>query len=272
MALACLPAMAMAGGADAASPITATQADAAMNFTVPPGGRSRPSYGVDSGCLGIDGVSGPGPAAPRRWGQLACGAAAPSAPHELKIDRGEASWRLGILGADQGNLSEIRSAFSLEHFLALGPLGGWQLHGDIWVGHPTLAGSGLPIDERTHVSISRGLPWRCNLRLVASAMAQGALDPGVATEQSSEIAAELSRNFRFAAPEADHRVTLKMAEQSAISRLFGIDQRTTLASLAYGHVLTAGSLAATLTFTRVEPVSGPSQHAARAELKFSRSF
>jgi hypothetical protein len=272
MALACLPAMAMAGGADAASPITATQADAGMNFTVPPGGRSRPSYGIGSGCLGVDAVSGADPAAPRRWGQFACAAAAPSAPHELKIDRGEASWRLGIVGTDEHNISEIRSAFSLEHFLTLGPLGGWQLHGDVWVGHPTIAGSALPIDERTHVSMSRGLPLGCNLRFAASATAQGALDPGVATEQSSEIAAELSRNFRFAAPGVDHRVTLKMAEQSAISRLFGIDQRTTLASLAYGHVLTAGSLAATVTFTRLEPVGGPSQDAARAEVKFSRSF
>jgi hypothetical protein len=269
-ALACLPAMAIAGRADAASPITVTQADATMNFTLPPTDRLRLAYGVDGGCFDIDTASGP--AAPRRWGALTCTATAPSTPHELKFDRGEASWRLGILGVDQHNLSEIRSAFSLEHFLALGPLGGWQLHGDVSVGHPTSTGSGLPIDEGTHVSMSRGLPWGCNLRLGASATAQGALDPGVAGEQNSEVAAELSRDFNFDLREADHHVSLKLAEQSAVNRLFGIDQRTMLAGFTYGHALTTGSVAATVTFTHVEPVTGPIQDAARAEMKFSRRF
>jgi hypothetical protein len=252
--------------------VTGIPADSAANFAAAAGDRSRPSYGAQSGCLGFDVVSGAGPWSPRRWGDLACSTAAPSAPRELKIDRGEASWRLGITGGDERNLGEIRSTFSLDHFLALGLLGGWQLHGDVWVGHPTIAGAGFPIDERTHVSMSRGLPWGFDLRVGASAAAQGGLDPGVAIGQTSEIAAEVSRNFRFAAPETDHRVTLKLAEQSDVNRLYGLDQRTMLLGLTYGHMLAIGSLGATVTYTHVEPFGSPSLNAARAELKFSHSF
>jgi hypothetical protein len=269
-ALACLPAMAIAGKALAAAAIAVTEADAAMNFTLPPTDRTRFSYGVDGGCFAVDPASGP--AASRRWGALTCNTAAQSTPHELKFDHGEVSWRLGILGVDEHNLSEIRSAASLEHVLALGPLGGWRLHGDVWIGHPTIAGAGLPIDESTHISLSRGLLWGCNLKLGASAMAQGALDPGVAAEQNAEIAAELSRSFSVAPSAPDHRVTLKLAEQSTVNRLYGVDQRTTLAVLTYRHALTTGSVGATVTFTRVAPITTSIQNAARAEMTFSRPF
>jgi hypothetical protein len=252
--------------------LTGIQANSAANFAALPGDRSGRSYGAASGCLGVDGPADAGPSLPSRWGELACSAAAPSTPHELKIDRGAASWRLGISGGDPHNLGEIRSAFSLEHFLTLGPLGGWRLHGDLWLGRPTIVGSGFPIDERTHVWMSRGLPLGWNLRLAANATAQGALDPGAAGEQDSEVAAELTRSFRFAAPEADHKVTLKLAEQDSANRQFGTDQRTTLAGLTYGHALTAGSLSASLTYTHAEPIGSPSQSAARAELKFSHKF
>jgi hypothetical protein len=265
--------MSTSGRADPTSLITGIPANSAANFAALPANRSGGrSYGAASGCLSVDGTVDAGPSTSRQWGELTCAATTPSAPHELKIDRGEASWLLGILGGDPHNLGEIRSAFSLEHFLALGPLGGWQLHGDVWLGHPSIVSSGFPVDERTHVWMTRGLPLGWNLRLAASATAQGGLDPGVAIEQDSEVAAELTRSFRFAAPEAEHKVMLKLAEQDATNRQFGTDQRTTLAGVTYGHALTAGSLAASLTYTHAEPIGSATQNAARAEVKFSYKF
>jgi hypothetical protein len=256
-ALATLAALGAAGPAGATS-LTAGARDSAA------------VAGAGNPCLAADAMPGADPISSRRFGTLTCAAAGPAAPQELKVDRGAASWRLGALNADAHGVSEVRGTFSLEHFLPLGPLGGWQVHGDVALGRPTLGAIGPAVDEQTHVFMSRSLPWACTLRLAASAVALGALDPGAALRQTSEIAAELSRGFRLAAAAPVHQVTLKIAEQTATDRQAGSDQRALLTSLSYGHTMKAGAVKADIALTRVETGSAPT--AARALVSYSRPF
>jgi hypothetical protein len=267
-----LGAAASANAADTASPSPGTQFNYLANFAAIPDNSTAHAQRIGGGCLDADGVLGANRAEPRRFGALACSTALPSAPHELKIERGDAALHLSFIGADQHSAGDLRSTLSLEHGLPLGPLGAWQLHGDVLLEHPTLTHFSFIADEQTHLSMSRGLPWGCNLRLGASASAQGAFDPRLADVRNSEIAAELSRSFRLSPTGAPHGMTLTLAEQSAINRWSGVDQRVTLTRVGYAHSLKFGAVAADIAFTRTEPIGLAYQDAARGEIKYSRSF
>jgi hypothetical protein len=238
--------------------------DVAVNFATAADAGAVGAAEGDLGCLASD--------AARRFDGLACAPVATARPRELKIDRGEASWSLNIIGADQQAVSEVRSRMSVEHVLGLGPLGGWRLHVDVSFGRPTLAGGGVPLDEQTHLSLSIGLPWGCTLRIGASAAAQGALDPGAASTQSSELAAVLSRGFHIQDTNAERRVDLTLAARNAVDRLAGTGQRLDSATLRYAQPLGEGSLAAEIAFTRIEALGAAAQRAARSEIKYARSF
>ena len=260
----------MYGSADAGSVSAGTWPEIPLNFTAAPQNDPGRSFGADKGCLDVDAAAGP--ISPRRWSELACVAATPSARHELKIERGEASGRLDFLGADQGDVREVRGVFNLEHSLNLGALGGWQLHSDASVGHPTAMLSGFPVDEQTHVAVSRGLPWGINLRLGASVAAQGAFDPRFAPDQNAELAAEFTRSFVLSPTGTAHMFSLKLAQQSSSDRPSGTAQRTTLADFTYAHALYAGKVSADVAYLRAAPIAGPSQNSTRALIRFSHPF
>lgn len=257
-------AMAIAGNGRAASFSPAWPDGVAVNFATASDDGVLGAAAGDLGCLAPDTA--------RRLDGLACAPAATAQPRELKIDRGEASWSLDVVGADQQEVSEVRSLVSIEHVLALGPLAGWHLHVDVSFGRPTLVGGGTPLDEQTHLSLSIGLPWGCTLRIGASAQAQGAFDPGAAPTQNSEIAAVLSRGFHIQDTNAERRVELTLAAQNATDRLAGTAARTNSATLRYTQPLGQGSLAADIVFTRVEAQGVAAQSAARTEVKYAHSF
>jgi hypothetical protein len=258
-ALAGLAALAATGAAGAASLTTGARDSAAAAVAGNP-------------CLAADAVPGADRISSRRFGTLTCAAAGPATTQELKLDQGAASWRLGALTADAHRISEVRGTFSLEHFLPLGPLGAWQIHGDVALGRPTLGAVGSAVDEQAHVFMSRSLPWACTLRLAASAIALGTVDPSAALQRSSEIAAELSRGFRLAAAATVHQVTLKFAEQSASDRQSGSDQTTLLTSLSYGHAMKVGAVKADIALTRVEAGAAAIQTVTRTMVSYSRPF
>ena len=254
----------MTANSHAASLAAARSSDIAVNFGAAPDDGVVGAAAGDLGCLALD--------AARRLDGLACAPAATARPRELKIDRGEASWSLNIVGVDQQEVSEVRSLVSIEHVLALGPLAGWHLHVDVSFGRPTLVDGGTPLDEQTHLSLSIGLPWGCTLRIGASAQAEGAFDPGAAPTQNSEIAAVLSRGFHIQDTNTERRVELTLAAQNATDRLAGTAARTDSAILRYTQPLGQGSLAADIVFARVEALGAAAQSAARTEIKYARSF
>ena len=227
-------------------------------------------FGVGERCTAID-ADGRDPGRPLQFGAAGCGRSIPAAPKELAVQRGEVSLKLAIIGGDERNGGTLRSALSIDHALALGPITGWQLHADAFA-ERLESGSGDPIQEQVRLSLARGLPAGWKLLVTCESTARGALDPSGAIAQASELAALLSRSFRLSEFGSEHLVNVKAAEQRDVDHLYGTDQRKLLAGVTYAHTLEFGSLAADAAYVRSETVGTGEQSTARLQVKYSGRF
>jgi len=254
---ACVP-----GSADAAELAADWPVGPAANLTATAEARVARAEGVGEGCGKINGAE-------RGGAQLTCGAALVSGPREVKIERGEFSWSLGLAGGTAREIGAVRGQLGFNHPLGLGPLGGWLLRTEIAIDRPTGAAAGVPIAEHAQFWLRRALPGGWTLQLGASATAQGALNPVDALDQRSEVAALLSRNFRL--DQRDHTLSLRLARDTGPhgSRT---GQQPSLAGLEYTYKLELGAVTANVAFSRVKPADAPVQEGARAGIRYARRF
>ena len=231
---------------------------------------------TEPAALGSRGCAEIALAAPGDWlavgaAPLACGGIIPPRPREFDFSRGEASWKLGLGGGDARSIGQVRGAFDLDHGLKLGPLGAWQLRGEVALVRPSGEASFVPLREETRLTLSRGLAgW--NLRFEGSAASSGALNPLAALSRQTELSANLSRGFRLSPFGTEHQIAFRLAESSTLDLPSGVAGKLLLAGIDYSHALAKGSLSATLAWSHAAPQGAAASSSGRALLRYSLSF
>jgi len=220
-----------------------------------------------SACTGAGGSASPTrPAVDRPL----CGAALAPPARELRINRADAFFSLGLAGDSSQQFGEVRSQLGFRHLMEAGALAGWKLGGDVQLGRTAFATLEAPLDEQLHLSLGRDLAgWKMGVRLGATRLATG--DPALAS-QTLSFAGDVSRGFPGASPGEQHRLTLRLEQDSTATGAWGWEQRTSQASLGYAYRQGAGSIGADVALSRYDAAGVEGQSSARSEIKFRHPF
>ena len=238
-------------------------AESALDLADPSGAGSLHPY---SACSGAGGSSSTRPAVDRPF----CGAALAPPARELRIDRADAFFSLGLAADSSQQFGEVRSQLGFRHLMEGGALAGWKLGGDVQLGRSAFGSFEAPLDEQLHVSLGRDLSgWKLGVKLGATRLAAG--DPALAN-QTLSFAGDVSRGFAGALPGEAHRLTLSLEQDSTATGAWGWDQRTSQASLGYAYRQGAGSIGADVALSRLDAAGVEGQSSARSEIKFRHPF